>query len=113
MHELSVCQAIVAACSERAGDAGVIRVTVEIGSLSCVMADALRFCFDIATQDTPLAGAELEIIRIPGISQCRACGREVVMHDLLARCDCGSGNLSAPSGGDELRIKSMEIEEAA
>lgn len=113
MHELSVTQSIVDACSERAAGVPVLRVTLEIGTLSCVLPDALRFCYDVATEGTALAGSELEIIRIPGYSRCRDCGQDVEMDDLLSFCHCGSVNLEPPRGGDELRIKSMEIKETA
>lgn len=48
----------------------------------------------------------------------RATGTRVLrvtlqMDDLLSSCTCGSVNLEPPLGGDQLRIKSMEIEEAA
>lgn len=113
MHELAVTHGIVDACSERAGGARVLRVTVAVGALSCVMPDALDFCFDVAAAGTPLEGASLEIVRIPAHSRCRDCGAEVELDDILGQCACGSGNLEPPSGGDELKIKSMEIEEAA
>lgn len=113
MHELSVTRSIVEACSGKAAGARVYRVTLEVGTLTCVMPEALRFCYDVAVEGTPLEGSELEIIQIPGRSRCRDCGVEVAMRELLATCDCGSHNLEAPEGGDELRIKSMEIEEAA
>lgn len=111
MHELSVVQGIVATCSERAAGARVLRVTVEVGMLSCVLPDALRFCYEVAVEGTPLAGSELEIVRIPGRSRCRDCGAEVQMHDLLSACGCSSCNLERPRGGDELRVKSMEIQQ--
>jgi hydrogenase nickel incorporation protein HypA/HybF len=113
MHELSVTQSIVDACVEHAGAARVLRVTLEVGTLSCVMPDALRFCYDVITEGTSLQGSSLEIIRVPGLSRCRDCGAEVRMDDMLSTCRCGSINLERPQGGDQLRIKSMEIEEAA
>ncbi|WP_166265488.1 hydrogenase maturation nickel metallochaperone HypA [Marinobacter caseinilyticus] len=113
MHELSVTQSIVEACLKKAGGAPVLRVTVEIGTLCCVMPDALWFCYDVVTTGTSLEGSELVIVRIPGRTRCRDCGDDIAMHDLLSRCPCGSDNLEAPQGGDELRIKSMEIEETA
>ncbi|MDB5981111.1 MAG: hypA [Pseudomonas sp.] len=113
MHELSLTHSIVEACSERAGNARVLRVTLEVGSLSGVMPDALRFCYDVVTEGTPLQGSTLEIIRIRGVSRCRDCGAEVEMDDILSSCTCGSVNLERPHGGNQLRIKSMEIEEAA
>jgi Zn finger protein HypA/HybF involved in hydrogenase expression len=50
---------------------------------------------------------------MPGLSRCRDCGAPVRMDHLLCSCSCGSINLEPPRGGDQLRIKSMEIEEAA
>lgn len=112
MHELSVTRSIVDACSERAGGARVHRVSLEIGTLSCIMPTSLHFCFGVAARGTPLEGAELDIIRIPGRSRCRDCGRHVEMDDLLSRCACGSANLEPPRGGDAIRIQSIQLEEA-
>jgi hydrogenase nickel incorporation protein HypA/HybF len=66
VHELAVTQAIVEAVLERAGEARVLRVVVEIGKLSAVLPDAVRFCFDVCTEDTAAAGAVLEIVELPG-----------------------------------------------
>lgn len=111
MHELAVTQSIVEVCSERAMGARVLRVTLEIGTLACVMPESLRFCYDVAVEGTPLEGSELEIIRIPARSRCRDCGMEVEMDDILSSCACGSNDIEPPNGGEELRIRSMEVEE--
>ncbi|MGR9108825.1 MAG: hydrogenase maturation nickel metallochaperone HypA/HybF [Gammaproteobacteria bacterium] len=111
MHEVALTESIVQVCSERAGDARVLRVTLQIGTLACVLPDALRFCYDIAVEGTPLQGSELEIVRSPARCRCRTCGTVFEMDDILSRCACGSVDHEAPSGGDELRILSMEIEE--
>ena len=113
MHELSVAQGIVEACIQHAGGARVLRVTVEIGTLSCVMHEALQFSYELAAEGTLLEGASLEIIRVAARSRCRDCGASIEMNDILSRCICGSANLEPPLGGDELQIKSMEILEAA
>lgn len=112
MHELALVQSIVEACSAEARGARVRRVTLEVGALSCVMPEALRFCFSAVSDGTALAGAELEILLRPGRSRCLECGRELSLHSLLDGCSCGSANIEPPSGGDELRIQSMEIEES-
>lgn len=91
----------------------MLRVTLEVGTLSCVTPDALRFCYDVVAQGTALEGSTLEILRVAGVSRCRDCGAEVRMNDMLSTCPCGSVNLERPQGGDQLRIKSMEIEEVA
>ena len=66
MHELSITRNVVAIVSERAEGQRVTRVRLEIGRLTAVMPDSIRFCFDICTQGTPLAGAELEIVESAG-----------------------------------------------
>jgi hydrogenase nickel incorporation protein HypA/HybF len=108
MHELSITQSIVEVCSERADGAKVRRVTLEIGRLTCVTPDALRFCYDVCAEGTSLQGSELEIIEIPGRARCRACGAEVALDDLLTACACGSHDLQCIAGED-LRIKEMEL----
>jgi hydrogenase nickel incorporation protein HypA/HybF len=108
MHELSLTRSIVEACAERAGGARVGRVTLEVGRLTCVTPDALRFCYDACTEGTGLEGSKLEIIEIPGRGRCRACGGEVALDDLLSPCSCGSYNLELIAGED-LRIKEMEL----
>lgn len=111
MHELAITQGIVDACCERARGARVLRVTVTVGTLSCVMPDAMRFCYEVAVAGTPLEGSELEIVRIPARSRCGACGNDVEMDDLFTACPCGADALERPRGGDQLRIKSMELQE--
>jgi hydrogenase nickel incorporation protein HypA/HybF len=66
VHELSITRNVVAIVSERAQGQRVTRVRLEIGRLSAVVPDSIRFCFDICAQGTPLAGAELEIIESAG-----------------------------------------------
>ena len=66
MHELSITRNVVAIVSERAAGQRVTRVRLEIGRLSAVVPDAIRFCFDICAAGTPLAGAQLEIVESAG-----------------------------------------------
>jgi hydrogenase nickel incorporation protein HypA/HybF len=66
MHELSITRNVVAIVSEKAVGQRVTRVRLEIGRLSAVVPDSIRFCFDICAQGTPLEGAELEIVESAG-----------------------------------------------
>jgi hydrogenase nickel incorporation protein HypA/HybF len=108
MHELSIANSVVELCAERAMGARVLRVTLEIGRLSAVMPDAIRFCFDVCAKDTVVEGAELEIVEMPGLARCLDCGGSVDMTDLLEHCACGSVNLELLAGS-ELKIKQMEV----
>jgi hydrogenase nickel incorporation protein HypA/HybF len=113
MHELSITRSVVAIVSERAAGQRVTRVRLQIGRLSAVMPDAIRFCFDICAADTPAAGAALEIDEIPGLGCCSQCGTLVHLDALAGRCpECGTASLRLITG-QELNIKEMEVESCA
>lgn len=67
MHELAITEGIVTQVTEKLPDKKITLVRLEIGELSGVVADALRFSFDLVTEGTNLEGARLEIIESPGI----------------------------------------------
>ncbi len=86
----------------------VTRVVLEIGKLSAILPDAVRFCFDLCTEGTVVEGATLEIIEVPGLARCRDCGRDVTLERPFGRCECGSTDLDWLSG-DELKVKEFEV----
>jgi hydrogenase nickel incorporation protein HypA/HybF len=108
MHELAITQSIVETVAERAGGAKVTRVVVEIGRLSGVFPDAVRFCFDVCARTTTLEGAALEIREIDGLARCRDCAAQFPIAQLGHLCACGSANLEL-AHGHELKIREMEI----
>jgi hydrogenase nickel incorporation protein HypA/HybF len=108
MHELGLTQEILEIVTQRARARKVKRIVLEIGKLSCVLPDAIRFSFDLCAAGTIAEGAELEITQPPGRGRCRQCGAEFALHGVLARCGCGSSDIEWLSG-EELRIKTMEI----
>lgn len=112
MHELSITRNVVAIVSEAAKGRRVLGVTLEIGKLSGVMSEAIAFSFDIAAAGTALEGARLDIREIEGRARCRDCGAEFVTETLFQPCACGSRRVTLLAG-QELIVKSMELEEAA
>jgi hydrogenase nickel incorporation protein HypA/HybF len=87
----------------------VERVNLKIGKLSSVVPDSLRFCFDIAIKDTPLAGAELVIEEIPVTARCNNCKNEWTIAEAVFFCPrCEKGDINILSG-QELNIESIEI----
>lgn len=112
MHELGITRNIVALVAEAAEGRPVRRVTVEIGKLSGVMADAVRFCFDIVADGTPLHGAALDIVEPEGRARCRGCAAEFDAPTLWAACGCGSRDVHVVRG-EELLVKSVEFAEAS
>lgn len=110
MHELSITRSVVAIVGERAQGQRVLRVTLEVGRLSGMFAEAIRFCFDICSQGTPLEGATLLIVDVEGRGHCSACGAEPVMTMPLGRCPvCREPSLRIVAG-TELKIREMEVE---
>jgi hydrogenase nickel incorporation protein HypA/HybF len=108
VHELALTQSVVDQISDRLPDAKITRVALEIGRLSGVVCDSIRFCFEICAQGTSLEGARLEIIEPPGRAICRLCGADFEVEDLFTACRCGSAEVDLISG-QELKIRNVEI----
>lgn len=66
MHELAVAQSLVSMIEEIAAGRRVVKVTLEVGQLSCVSAEALSFSFNLVSEGTTAHGAELDVRRTPG-----------------------------------------------
>jgi hydrogenase nickel incorporation protein HypA/HybF len=108
MHELSITQSVVDAVCERAAGRPVRTVRVRVGVLTAVVADSLRFCFDLVTEGTVAEGALLEIDQPPGSGRCRSCASDVTLTDPVLLCPCGSADVEITSGR-ELEIVSMKV----
>ncbi len=108
MHELSITQQVVEAVAGRANGSVVTRIVLEIGRLTAVLPDAVRFCFDVCAQDTVVEGATLEIVETQGLGRCRNCAAEVPLDRPFGRCACGSTDLEWIAG-EELRIIEMDL----
>ncbi|NJL63228.1 MAG: hydrogenase maturation nickel metallochaperone HypA [Methylacidiphilales bacterium] len=110
MHELGITQNIVAIVCEHAQGKKVQRILLEIGKLSAIMPDAVRFCFDICSQGTVLENAILEIQEITGLAKCDRCGNTIILNQPFGQCQCGNFELHLIAG-EELKIKEIEVEE--
>ncbi|WP_339113307.1 hydrogenase maturation nickel metallochaperone HypA [Thioclava sp. GXIMD2076] len=112
MHEMAIAEGIrsVVEDAARANDVRkVTRLRLEIGRFAGVEKHALEFAFEVVMRGCPAEGAALEIIDLPGRALCYDCMEEVEIMDRLDPCPlCGSGKLM-PQGGDEMRIKDMEV----
>jgi len=116
MHELSIAESIVDAVGRHEAVRGgrrVSRIGIRVGDTSGVNAEALAFCFDIATRGTFLEGAALDLERVPVVFRCEGCGREFEPVDFDPRCPgCGAAR-GRLAGGDELALAYLELEDQA
>jgi hydrogenase nickel incorporation protein HypA/HybF len=108
MHELAIAEGIIESVTGKLPDARVTQVNLEIGALSGVVPDALRFSFELATEGTNLQGADLEIAEIPGRARCRACGAEFAPGGPALLCGCGSADVDVLAGQD-LKIALVRV----
>ena len=112
MHEMSLCESVLQVLEDNAESRGFERVKtvwLEIGELSGVELEAMRFSFGAVTRGTLADQARLEIIEMPGRAWCMQCGKTVRVRQRFDACpDCGGYQLQV-TGGEEMRIKELEV----
>ena len=117
MHELSIAQSLIElACEAAARDdcERVTRVFIRLGALSGVVKQALEFSFELAAEDTPCAGAALEIEDVMITVYCPSCdARKTIAGDYRFCClTCGAPTPQILTGR-ELELVSVEVEDYA
>jgi hydrogenase nickel incorporation protein HypA/HybF len=115
MHEMGIAMEIIdiakASIPADMQDARIERINLQVGKLSAVVADSLRFCFDLAAKETPLEGAELVIEELDVVVRCNQCQSRWTVTEPVFICPrCQDGDIAILSGR-ELDIKSIEIED--
>ncbi len=112
MHEMSICESILGILKDQARAQQfdtVKRVCLEIGPLSGVEIEALRFGFDVVMRDSLAENATLEIVETQATAWCIPCGETVTIAERYDPCpNCGSHQLQLATG-EELRIKELEV----
>jgi hydrogenase nickel incorporation protein HypA/HybF len=115
MHELSIISSVVDSVIETLAaypGARVKEVRLRVGALSAVIEDSLQFCYEIATEDTPLAGSKLVVNILPVVMHCEPCGADVEVTSLQSfRCPRCGESVADLKQGRELEIDSIEIDE--
>jgi hydrogenase nickel incorporation protein HypA/HybF len=113
MHEMSLAEGVLQLVEDTARREKASRVklvVLEIGRLSSVEPEAIKFCFEAVTHGSIAQGAALEIINVAGEGWCMPCAETVAMSELYGACpQCGSHQVQA-TGGTEMRVKEIEIE---
>lgn len=113
MHEMSLAEGVLQILEDAAREQGftsVKTVVLEIGRLSSVEPDAMRFCFDAVARGTLAEGAALEVIDLPGEGQCLSCGKTVALAAVYDPCPvCGEYPVQ-PTAGTEMRVKELEVD---
>jgi len=113
VHEMSLCEGVLQVLEDEAKRqhfSKVKTVWLEIGAMSGVEVEAMRFCFDVVIRHTLADGAKLEIIEVPAEAWCLNCTQTVTVKQRYDACPhCGSYQLQV-TRGEEMRIKELEVE---
>lgn len=112
MHEMSLCENIREIIEDQAkadGFTTVNRVWLEVGPLSCVEPDALRFGFDVVMRGSIAEGAALEITASTEKAHCPVCQTMAIIQHRYDSCpQCGVGPMETVRG-DALKISKLEV----
>ncbi|MCF6198474.1 MAG: hydrogenase maturation nickel metallochaperone HypA [Hyphomicrobiaceae bacterium] len=112
MHEMSICESLIQIIEGEAAAQKfkqVLAICLEIGPLAGVELEALHFSYDVVTRGTLAEKSRLEVIELPLNAWCMPCSKNVDVKQRFDACpDCGSYQVQI-TGGDELRIKNMEV----
>ncbi len=114
MHEITVVANIIELAEKEARKAGVrsIRsIEIEIGKLSCIEKAAFDFAWMHGVKNTMLYGAERITHFIPGEAACKSCHEVFEVEELYEACPRCGDYFSEIVHGQELRVKSIRVEE--
>lgn len=114
MHEVSLAGGILQIAEDAARREQFARVTMlrlEAGGLSGVEPRALRFALESIAPGTVLQGARIEIETPPGQAWCMPCGATVTLAARGDACPQCAGYQVQPTGGTELRVIDMLVDD--
>lgn len=117
MHELSIALSIVELAeeeSERRGGLHITAVHLRLGALAGVAKEALLSSYEIACEDTQVAGSDLVIEEVPGVIYCPVCNLcwPASPSEWFCCSECGS-RASQVVQGKELEVISLDVEECS
>ncbi|MBA3885931.1 MAG: hydrogenase maturation nickel metallochaperone HypA [Acidobacteria bacterium] len=115
MHELSIALSIVDMAMEEAERHGADRVEavhLRLGLLSGVVARALLASYDLACEQTPLAGSRLLIEDVPIVIYCSICqaNRDITSVQSFSCSTCGTPGAHVVQGR-EIEVVALELPE--
>jgi len=112
MHEMSLALEIRSICEgelARRPESKLTAVGLEVGALSGVEMDALRFCLEVVLGER-FDGVRCDIERDAGVARCLGCDEEFEVVSAPFDCPrCGSVAYGV-SGGESLRVTYLEVE---
>lgn len=113
MHEIGICESVLAAVERRAQGRSVAGFKVRVGALLRVVPEAFAQSFEMVSTGTIAEGATPDLVIEPVRGTCDACGQTLESGDAIPACAaCGSVRISR-DGGDDLVLESIRYHAAA
>ena len=113
MHEMSIAEGVLTAVLDAAGGCGarrVNRVELAVGQMRLVVPEALVMAWQVISEGTIAAGAELAVVETPMQARCRQCGREFAPQIDNYLCPgCGQADVDI-FAGDDIILKAVVCE---
>lgn len=112
MHEMSLAESILQIVEQTARSHQATRVRavlLELGALSHVEEQALRFCFDAVTRGTVADRARLDVATTVGRAWCMPCSTSVALGRLGNPCPLCGGYQLQVTQGEEMKVKEIEV----
>ena len=110
MHEMSIADGVLRAVLDAVGPCGarrVDRVELAVGQMRLVVPEALVMAWQVVSEGTIAAGAELAIVEMPMEARCRRCGRQFAPRIDSYLCPgCGLADVEILAG-DDIILKSV------
>lgn len=114
MHEFSLAEEVIKLAEHEAKKNNAISVseiTIEVGNLSGVEADAFKSALDLLSEGSILDKACLNIVILKGKGVCNTCSQEFEMDRRMDTCPQCHSFPEEIKGGNEFRVVSLMIEE--
>jgi hydrogenase nickel incorporation protein HypA/HybF len=113
MHEFSYAEALLDTVQRRAAGRQVVGVRVRAGAAHRLDEGSLAQAFELVSAGSVAADAELSLVTLPMVLECRACQARSESPDALALCPaCGEATVDVTSG-EEFLLESIELAEPA
>jgi len=113
MHELSIAQSILDSALRHAEEKGfqkILSIHLQIGRLSGIEVESLRFCFEVLSAETIARSAALAVDLVPLRGKCRQCSREFDLEEVDFVCPgCHNREIEVVSG-TEMLMDRIEVE---
>ncbi len=116
MHEAALAVELVGLIASVAHEhqaVSVVSANLQLGELSCVDAEGLRFAFGIYRKGTIASGCKLRIDVAPLVVFCGCCGSEQPGRRDPRGCGTCKQSPVQVSGGREMQLVSIDVEEVS